>query len=339
MAGRILTRGLTGLGVILYRLGLAPVVRWLGRKNPKVLLYHDCADSESSYLADLECTTPPRLFSQHLGYVKRHYKVVDLEAIVAGKAPPGSVAITFDDGYRSVYDQAFPLLRRAGLPATIYLIADVIGNEALVWVNELNFALRQKPEEVHALAREWFGVAVDATPHDVISHCRLNYDPERMQGLLEAIRKALGRDSRSLAQEAALYLDWEQIAEMERSEITFGNHTCTHPNMERLTEEQQAAEILEAQRKLAARLRLVHSFAHPFGHRGSRAARIAMEAGARCAADVGGSNRPVDPLHIGRVHISNEGIPELFARMEVVEPVKEWLRRLARRIRPRPASA
>jgi peptidoglycan/xylan/chitin deacetylase (PgdA/CDA1 family) len=337
VAGRILTRGLTALGVLLYMFGLAPLVRWLGRSNPKVLLYHDCAEVESGYLADLECTTPPGLFAQHLAYIKRHYNVVDLETIVACSAPPGAVAITFDDGYRSVYHGAFPQLRREGLPATVYLIADVVGNDALVWVNELNHALRERPHSVRPLVTEWFGVPDSASPLEIISHCRLNYDPHQMNGLLDAIRAEVGRDGQSHAREAELYLDWGQVAEMEQNGITFGNHTCTHPNMERLSEEQQAAEILGAQQKLASRLRVVHSFAHPFGHRGSHAARIAMEAGARCAADVGGSNRPVEPLRLGRVHISGEGIPELFARMEVVEPVKEALRRIARRLRPQPA--
>lgn len=338
MAGRILTSLLNTLGVALYTLGAAPLVRWLGRKNPKVLLYHDCAESESDYLADLDCTTSPARFAAHIEYIKRHYDVVDLETIVTGQAKPGAVAITFDDGYRSVYDAAFPLLRRAGLPATIYLIADVVGNEALVWVNELNFALRARPDRTRALACKWFGVPEGATARQIISHCRLNYDPDKMHGLLKDIRAESGRDARSHAREAALYLDWEQVSEMEQGEITFGNHTCTHPNMERLSETQQEAEILGAQKKLAPHLKAIHSFAHPFGHRGSRAAQIAIEAGARCAAEVGGANRPVRPLGIGRVHISDQDIPELFARMEVVEPIKEGLRRTARFLRPRAAA-
>ena len=35
--------------------------------------------------------------------------------------PPGSVALTFDDGYQSVYDVAFPILRQYGMSATVFL--------------------------------------------------------------------------------------------------------------------------------------------------------------------------------------------------------------------------
>ena len=43
MVGRILTASLYALGVVLYSLGAAGLVRRIGKKSPKILLYHDCA--------------------------------------------------------------------------------------------------------------------------------------------------------------------------------------------------------------------------------------------------------------------------------------------------------
>jgi peptidoglycan/xylan/chitin deacetylase (PgdA/CDA1 family) len=37
--------------------------------------------------------------------------------------PPRTLVLTFDDGYQSVYDEAFPVLARYGLSATIFLCA------------------------------------------------------------------------------------------------------------------------------------------------------------------------------------------------------------------------
>ena len=142
MVGRILTASLYALGVVLYSLGAAGLVRRIGKKSPKILLYHDCAPQETAYTAGLECTTRPSRFKEHLDYLRRHYAVVDLETIVSGRAPDNAVAITFDDGYASVYQNAFPLLKEDRLPATIYLISSAVGNRMLVWVNELNAFLR-----------------------------------------------------------------------------------------------------------------------------------------------------------------------------------------------------
>ncbi len=46
---------------------------------------------------------------------------------------------------------------------------------------------------------------------------------------------------------------------------TFGNDRRTHPNMERLSEVEQLAEIRDAQMELQAHLPEVRLFAHPFG--------------------------------------------------------------------------
>ena len=40
--------------------------------------------------------------------------------------PPKSVVITFDDGYASVYEHAWPMLRQLEIPATIFLASGFI---------------------------------------------------------------------------------------------------------------------------------------------------------------------------------------------------------------------
>jgi peptidoglycan/xylan/chitin deacetylase (PgdA/CDA1 family) len=43
------------------------------------------------------------------------------------KSPNRPIAITFDDGYRSIYENAWPVLRRRGITATVFLVAGYIG--------------------------------------------------------------------------------------------------------------------------------------------------------------------------------------------------------------------
>lgn len=62
------------------------------------------------------------------------YNVVSAESIVDtlfsdGILPNRSVAITIDDAYRSAYEVAWPLLRDAGLPFTLFISTDHIDQE------------------------------------------------------------------------------------------------------------------------------------------------------------------------------------------------------------------
>lgn len=66
-------------------------------------------------------------FESHLAYLAENdYEVLPLSRIVrairAGEAlPPRTVAITFDDAYRSVYAEAFPRLKARGWPFTVFV--------------------------------------------------------------------------------------------------------------------------------------------------------------------------------------------------------------------------
>ncbi len=45
----------------------------------------------------------------------------------AGALPRRPIILTFDDGYRSTYEIAWPLLQRHGSTATVFLVSDLIG--------------------------------------------------------------------------------------------------------------------------------------------------------------------------------------------------------------------
>ena len=79
-------------------------------------------------------------FEAQLEWLARnHYRVLklsDVAGFLAGKTPlpQRSVVITIDDGYETVHRYAFPLLKKYGFPATLFVYADFIGaRDALSW--------------------------------------------------------------------------------------------------------------------------------------------------------------------------------------------------------------
>jgi peptidoglycan/xylan/chitin deacetylase (PgdA/CDA1 family) len=85
-------------------------------------------------------TVSPANFAAQMDWlVRNRYHVVrlgQLAAYLEGREPlpEKSVVITFDDGYESVYRHAYPVLRKHGLPATLFVYTDFIGaGDALSW--------------------------------------------------------------------------------------------------------------------------------------------------------------------------------------------------------------
>lgn len=99
-----------------------------------VLMYHSVSPS-FSLIPNRGLSVSPSLFESHLNYLKkRGYKIVSLEEIIehmqGGNIISGKkVCITFDDGYQDNYTYAFPLLKRFGFKATVFMSTDFIRSD------------------------------------------------------------------------------------------------------------------------------------------------------------------------------------------------------------------
>ncbi len=101
-----------------------------------VLNYHHFLKDCGSLL----CISPD-VFEQHMKYLKDHgYRTVsmdDLQGFLQYRQalPKRSIIITIDDGYRSAYDIAYPLLKRFGYTATLFIYTDYVGvsDKAITW--------------------------------------------------------------------------------------------------------------------------------------------------------------------------------------------------------------
>jgi len=74
-------------------------------------------------------------FREQLQWLVAHgYRGVTFSEAVRGGASVPTVAITFDDGFRSVFEQAAPLMASLGLPGTVFVVTDFVDSgRALVW--------------------------------------------------------------------------------------------------------------------------------------------------------------------------------------------------------------
>jgi len=80
-------------------------------------------------------------FEAHCAWLQKHGRVLTIEAWLrqfrSETREPPFTAITFDDAFASVYDVAFPILRRYGLPATVFVVGGTLHSQprAVDWTN------------------------------------------------------------------------------------------------------------------------------------------------------------------------------------------------------------
>ncbi|MHB8834313.1 MAG: polysaccharide deacetylase family protein [Candidatus Methylomirabilia bacterium] len=101
-----------------------------------VLVYHQFAEKSTNRM-----TVSREAFAAQMEFLKvKGYRVVPLEHLVdfvdfRGQLPEKSVVITIDDGWRSTYDIAFPILKKYGYPATLFVYTQLVNGsgKTLSW--------------------------------------------------------------------------------------------------------------------------------------------------------------------------------------------------------------
>lgn len=104
------------------------------RPTARILLYHRIADVKNDpYLLAVS----PNNFQKQLQYLKNDFRLVSLRQLVGElktrKITDNTIAITFDDGYADNLYNAVPILKELGIPATIFITAESIGQNIFYW--------------------------------------------------------------------------------------------------------------------------------------------------------------------------------------------------------------
>ena len=233
----------------------------------QVLLYHRVNDERQVVFPGV----PTETFGAQMKLLAAHWNVLPLhsllEAARRGDTPKRAAAITFDDGYRDNYDCALPVLRRLGLPATIFLATSPLESGELLWHDRVfdAFESARDPVPFHGAV---LPVASTAQRRQsvltVLDHLR-TLTPENRDREITSLVSGMGLPS---ATPSRRMMTWEEARSMQDAGIEFGAHTVSHPILSRMPHEDAVDEIRRSKETIEARLaRPVKLFAFPNGRR------------------------------------------------------------------------
>ncbi len=185
---------------------------WLPHRStklPRILMLHQVTRQEAASGMNV----PPARFEALLALLKaRNAKTVTMSEWLENaknNQTENMVAITFDDGFLDNFTEAFPLLQKYQMKATIYLAP------------QFESITRMQPE-----------------------HMQIMYK----SGLIE-----------------------------------FGAHTMTHPNLNKISDEQAMQEMIDSKKWVEQQIGHCRCFAYPFGRFSDRHMQMAAQAGFSCA--------------------------------------------------------
>ena len=112
--------------VMILTCALLSINTW-AKDNAVILLYHHVSHSTPGVTS-----VSPETFREHMQYLAEHHQVLPLKEVIEtlqNKQPLSdkAVVITFDDGYKNIYNNAHPILKEFSFPYTIFINPPLIG--------------------------------------------------------------------------------------------------------------------------------------------------------------------------------------------------------------------
>ncbi|MEY4927875.1 MAG: hypothetical protein RI894_2311, partial [Bacteroidota bacterium] len=297
---------------------LKKVSRFLPLLPPKdarhrVLLpfYHAISNDKLPHIDALYRTKNTAEFEADLDFLLSIARPIDLETLIYHTKnnidfTENVFHLTFDDGFREIYEVVAPILRRKKIPATFFINSDFIDNKNLMFRNKVSLLLQKNADSFVRNFR--------------------HKDTPRIDALLEKN----GINLSNFLEKQQPYLTVKQIQKLHDQGFTFGAHSLNHPEYRYITYEEQLQQTTDSmafiQEVTGSNLRV---FSFPFTDTGVSKTffeTMQFDISFGCA----GVKDDTAPQHWQRVALENNGIASARA-IFALEYLYYHLRKLTKR--------
>jgi len=260
---------------------------WSGRAAPRVLVlgYHQVVEDERNAGPSIPAMIiSTAMLERQLDWVGRRFRFVTLDELGhqlesggAGERP--FAAVTFDDGYRDVYEHAFPLLQRKGIPGAVCVVTDLVGTRRLQFHDQLYLVVaRALAQPLSARAQLVMrlrriapvpGLEEIARPRPrgafaVMRRLLETVPPAELEMMVHVLGEPREWEEESFSE--LRILDWDMVRAMHRGGFTIASHTSTHARLTVETPERARQELSASRKRLEEELNApVRHFAYPDG--------------------------------------------------------------------------
>lgn len=257
----------------------------------------------------------PESLDALLTFLAKRLAVIGLSELLQSRTGAPACAFTFDDGWEDNFRVALPIFKAHSLPATIFLVTDLIGGTQLLpeerFANVLAGPDRMKC--VNMLAEYAKERNMQLSPTQLADDAALarffklfSYDVKmKVLAACEENGKVAAKSS---------FLTWDQAREMQKYRFSFASHTRRHASLSVNTRDFVMEELVGSKQKLQVELGVdSRYFAYPNGMYSHESAQAVADAGylAAFTTDVGVISDQSDAYRLPRMHVADEIVNDL----------------------------
>jgi len=110
-----------------------------------VFVFHDISDEPSEFCAKYGLNVSPALFEYQIGFIKNEFNIISSDDLLEARIPPKAALITFDDGFRSYFKNAVPILKKYSVPSIIFLNMEPVEG-AIFWSGLITYLCERKED-------------------------------------------------------------------------------------------------------------------------------------------------------------------------------------------------
>ncbi|MDM8311722.1 Peptidoglycan/xylan/chitin deacetylase, PgdA/CDA1 family [Clostridium cadaveris] len=185
-------------------------------KGIPVLYYHSIGDDGNGD----ELVVPTDKFKEQMKYLKdNNYHTLSIDEFYGyvkngDKVPENAILITFDDGYKNNYENAYPVLKEYGFKATIFVITDMVDKVGLYLTTD----------QIKELSKNNIDIGSHTVNHENLSSTSRENTKKTLKDSKEFLEKIVGKPVTSIAYPFGVY-DAATINSVKEAGYTIGFST------------------------------------------------------------------------------------------------------------------
>jgi len=231
------------------------------------------------------------VFEMQMHFLKEHFNVISFNELLSiwnkkiFDETKRYCVITFDDGWFDSYTNAYQILKKYDMPATIFLPTAYINTNKWFWPDKLAYVLQQiasvsnnRPSILSTATRTKYpllskfhieGIESAIKEWKVLDEEEIE---RRIDEIADMLKIELPKDR--------MVLNWREIEEMSINKISFGSHSATHRILTNHTTDVVRKELEYSMNALRAeQINYTNVFCFPNGNYNEAIAEMVREAG------------------------------------------------------------